>query len=151
MTPKNITELAELIESLAKFEHDGGAGGYEASADAMWKAAAATFHYVAREVGATGYQASWAALKFHAEVMHIDGPFMIMRAEDALFPQYDLPGRVDKFLAENQRWLAEQAKEKLEKWQASPTTDWTDEDGIEHSTPSAAPAVVEHWRRLVKS
>jgi hypothetical protein len=111
--PENSAQLADLIESLTVFDHDGSGGGYEKSAEAMWRAALAAFDYTARRVGATGFQASWSALKFYAEAMNVDGPFMVVKLEDALYPQYDLEGRVRDFIREQRPWLAEQAAQKL--------------------------------------
>ena len=145
--PRTLTELSDYIQSLVAFEEDGGSG-YEKSADAMWKAAAAAFNLVAREVGATGFQASWAALKFYGEVMHVECPFMIVRLEDALFPQYDIPGRVRGWMDESGEWVREKAAEKLAAYEADPVHDWTDDEGVEHHTPTASPHVVEHWRAL---
>ena len=134
--PHDPDELVELIHSLTEFDHDGGEDGYEASADAMWKAALAAFEYAARRVGATGFQASWAALRFYGEAMHIDGPFGVYRLEDALYPQYDLHGRLTEFIEENRGWLREQARDKL-----------NDAEMASY----AAPRVVAHWRKLVAS
>lgn len=128
--PRTLTELSDYIQSLVAFE-EGGASGYEASADAMWKAAAAAFNLVAREVGATGFQASWSALKFYGEVMHIECPFSVFRIEDALYPQYDLPGRLASLLEEHRGWLRDEARKKLA-------------GDLEH----VAEAVERHWRKL---
>jgi hypothetical protein len=131
--PENVAQLADLIESLTVFDYAEGGEGYEKSADAMWQAALAAFEYVARRVGATGFQASWSALRFYGEAMNVDGPFMVLKVEDALYPQYDLPGRVRTFLAEQKPWLAEQATKKLHESEGS---------------PYVADAVREHWLRL---
>lgn len=146
--PRTLTELSDYIQSLVGEEGEGWRG-YEASADAMWKAALAAFNLVSREVGATGFQASWAALKFYGEAMHVDCPFMVVRVEDALFPQYDIPGKVQGFIDESETWLREQAAEKLAAFEADPVHHWTDDDGVEHDTPTAHPRVVEHWRRIL--
>lgn len=129
---ESAEDLAAHIDVLAHFEHDGGESGYSASADALWKAAAAAFEYVARECGVTGFQASWAALRFYAEVMHVDGPFAIFKAADALYPQYDLPGRLQGYLGSEWReWLREQARKRLEE----------DNDFV-------AERVISHWHWL---
>lgn len=114
----------------------------------MWKAAVAAFNYAASRVGASGFQASWAALRFYGEVMHIDGPYTIIQLHDALYPQYDLPGRVQGFIAEQAPWLAEQATAKLADYDARPTVTYTDDDGNEVTRPSVHPDVVAHWRKL---
>lgn len=134
--PENSAQLADLIESITVFDHDGGEDGYQQSADAMWKAALAAFEYVARRVGATGFQASWSALRFYGEAMSIDGPFMVVQAHDALYPQYDLQDRLSQWLVELRPWLAEQAAAKLERHEAT--------GGI------AVDSVVDHWRKLAE-
>jgi len=138
------TQLANRIYDLVATSND-----YESSADAMWKAALEAFNYVAREVGATGFQASWAALRFYGEAEGIKCPYMVIRAEDALYPQYDLNARVPDFLAKNVDWLREQAAEKLAAYEAEPTHTYTDDDGNEQTHDSAHPNVVAHWRSLV--
>lgn len=138
--PENAAQLADLIESLTVFDHDGGAGGYEQSADAMWKAALASFDYVARRVGATGFQASWSALRFYGEAMNVQGPFIVLKVEDALYPQYDLPKRLDDYLAEQVPWLAEQASAKLAELEAAPERE-----------RFVSPRVLEHWRKLAST
>lgn len=149
--PENPAQLADLIESLTVFDYVDGGEGYEKSADAMWKAAVAAFDYTARKVGASGFQASWAALRFYGEVMHVDGPFMVLQLHDALFPQYDLPGRVAGFLEEQRPWLAEQAAAKLAEYEANPTYTYTDDAGAEQTSERVHPKVVAHWRQLVAS
>lgn len=147
--PETSAQLADLIESLTVFDHDGGEDGYQQSADAMWKAALAAFNYTARKLGCTGFQASWSALRFYGEAMHIDGPFMILEAHDALFPQYDFRSKVDRFLADSRHWLTEQARSQLDEYAAEPTRTYTDDDGNERTYETAHPDVVAHWRALV--
>lgn len=136
-TPESLDHLYAEIATLTTFDHDGGAGGYEASADAMWKAAAMTFNYVASKVGATGFQASWAALRFYGEVMGIDSPFTVVRIEDALYPQYDVIGRVQGYLDDQRDWLREQAVKKI--------AEHAEDDSLVH------PNVMAHWRKLAAS
>jgi hypothetical protein len=139
--PENSAELADLIESLTVFDHDGSESGYEQSADAMWKAALAAFEYVARRVGATGFQASWSALRFYGEAMHVDGPYMVVQLNDALYPQYDVTARVPKFIEENRGWLREQAQAKLAEY-----------DGrTECERTFVHPDVAAHWRKLAEA
>jgi len=124
--------------------------GYNLSADALWKAALLAFNYAAREVGASGFQAEWAALRFYSEALHIDGPFGIVRAENALYPQYDEVAKIRGWIdVEWREWIAEQASTKLAEYDANPTTTWTDDDGVEQTTYRVAPRVVAHWRALI--
>lgn len=134
--PNHPHELADLIESLTVVDHDGE-DGYQQSADALWKAAAAAFNYAADKVGATGFQASWAALRFHREVMHVDGPFAIFMLHDALYPQYDLPDQLRRFIEDNRGWLRYEASRKLAEYEAG-------------EARFAHPDVVAHWRKLAE-
>jgi hypothetical protein len=125
------------LAALVNFEHDGGEGGYEASADAMWKAALMAFNYVASQVGASGFQASWAALKFYGEAMGIKGPFGVYKLEDALYPQYDLVGRLSTFIDDQREWLRDEAKKRLDEHPDGPTF--------------VADRVWAHWQKLAAS
>lgn len=144
--PTTPAELADVINSFVALADD-----YDSVADAMWRAALAAFDYAARGVGATGFQASWAALRFYREAERIDGPFLVVRLHDALFPQQDLPGRLAGFIEENRDWLREQATKKLAKYETQPSSTYTDANGNEVTTPTAAAFVVEHWRKLAAS
>ena len=132
---EKLAALVADLKAAVTFSYDSGTDGYQQSADAMRKAAVAAFNWAASVVGPTGFQASWAALRAYAEMMHIDCPFMVIRIEDALYPRYNLPGRLAEFIEENRGWLAEQAKAKL----------------AENREFSAHPRVVEHWRKLASA
>lgn len=152
----DVERFDALVDELRGIVLEGtsaapGMDGYSASADALWKAAAAAFNAVASIVGATGFQASWAALRFYGDVMHIESPFMVLKLEDAVFPQYDLPAKVTAWLDEHRSWLAEEAKKHLDEYEANPVLSYTDDDGVEHAMPSAHPGVVAHWRNLVSA
>jgi hypothetical protein len=106
--PYTIEQLIEYITSLVDRQHDYGTCVY-----ALSLAAVATFNYVSHQLGVTGFQASCADLDFLRRTRHIKGPFIVLRGEDALFPQYNLSEKLEKVLADWQPWLAEQAREKL--------------------------------------
>jgi len=118
-------ELAAYITSLLEQQHDYGTCVY-----ALSMAATATFNYTARKLGVTGFQASCADFDLIRRTRQIDGPFMLIKGQDALFPQYDLQERLRDALEEWKPWLKEQAAKKLE------------------DTTRAAPRVVEHWQKL---
>jgi hypothetical protein len=127
-TPKTIEDLVVEIEALVAFGHND----YNEAADALWKAALLAFNYAAHQVGATGFQAGFAALKFYGEALHIDGPFGIVKAENALYPQYDEVAKVRDWVETGWRpWLIEQATAKA----AGDNT-------------FASPRVLAHWRAL---
>src|SRR6202789_1203352 len=125
--PKTEKQLNQYIASLVKRNHDYGTCVY-----AMSMAATATFNYVAGQLGVTGFQSSCADMDILRRTRHLKGPFMIVNGEDALYPQYDFVGRVEKAMEEWKPWLKEEAQKKL------------DEKGQAH------PDVVAHWKRLAE-
>lgn len=109
--------------------------GYEQSADALWKAALAAFNLVARRAGVTGFQAGWATMMFFREANLIKGPFGFVKAEDALYPQYNLPEKVRTWLEEDWAdWIREEAQKHLEDDRDLPVNE----------------AVLAHWHKLAE-
>jgi hypothetical protein len=153
-TPESLdhlyAEIVDLIAAVGDTERQMGieADGYGKCVEAMWRAGFLATEYVASQLGVTGFQHSIAMLRLYGKAMHIDGPFMMVKVQDALYPQYDLPGRLAEFLDEQRGWLAEQARAKLAEYEAAPTHTWTDGEGVERTTPTAASRVVQHWRDL---
>jgi hypothetical protein len=126
--PKTLKQLNEYIESLAKRNHEYGTCVYSVS-----MASVATFNYMAGVLGITGFQSGCADFDILRRTRHIKGPFMLIKGEDALYPQYDIPARVEKALEEWKPWLKEEAVKKLA------------ESG------SAHPNVVAHWENLASA
>jgi hypothetical protein len=150
MTDATFDALTAELKAAVTFDDDiTPDDGYNKAGDALWKAALAAFNWAAHEVGATGFQAGWAALRFYGEANHIDGPFGVLKAQDALFPQYNLPNKAAGWLHEWGPWLAEQARAKLAEYEAKPRYRFTDDDGDVHEGDTAHPDVVAHWRSLV--
>lgn len=125
--PKTSKQLQDYIDSLLSRTHDYGTCVY-----AMSMAAEAAFNYVSGQLGVTGFQASCADMDFLRRTRGIKGPWMILKGEDALYPQYDLHEKVEKMLEEAKSWLKEQALERLQ------------------NTTFAHPNVLEHWKKLSK-
>jgi hypothetical protein len=125
--PYTLAQLDEYINSLVEREHDYGTCVY-----AMSMAAMAAFYYVSRKLGVTGFQASCADLDILRRSRHLDGPFIILKGEDMLYPQYDLPEKLREAMGEWQGWIAEEAKKKL----------------AEHPDGNVHPNVLAHWKRL---
>ena len=123
--PKTIEQVAEYINSLIDRQHDYGTCVY-----AMSLAATAAYNYVSHKLGVTGFQASCADLDFVRRSRQIKGPFMLIKGEDALYPQYDLHGKLSEALAEWEPWLREQAVKNLAE------------------SPEAHPNVLAHWKKL---
>ncbi len=108
------------------------ADGYNKSAEVMWKIAVAAFNYAAKEVGASGFQAGWAVLKFVEVVDGIRGPFGIMKAEDFIYPQYGTPEeKAAEWHNEWIPWLAEEAAKNMQE------------------VKDVHPVVRDHWKKLV--
>lgn len=123
--PKTPEQLSQYIASLVSKEHDYGTCVY-----AMSMAAVAALNYVAGHLGVTGFQASCADMDIIRRTRHIDGPFMLINGADALYPQYDLPGRLAEAMDKWKPWLKEQAQKNLD------------------SNTSAHPNVIDHWKKL---
>lgn len=126
-TPSNPNDLREYIDGLVKQDHDYGTCVY-----AMSMAAVAAFNFVASKLGVTGFQASCADMDILRRTRSMEGPFILLKGEDALFPQYDLPGRLTEAMDKWKPWLKEQADKKLA--------------GV--SEFSVHPDVEAHWRKL---
>lgn len=127
--PKTAQELSDYIAKLVDRPHDYGTCVY-----AMSMAAVAAYHYVAHELGTTGFQASCADLDIVRRTRHIKGPFMLIDLEQALYPQYNLREKLDEFLAEQRAWLADEARKRL-----------AENDRLVH------PDVRRHWESLVEA
>jgi hypothetical protein len=123
--PKDLTALVDLLSILENRDHDYGTCVY-----AMSIAATAAFNYMAGKMGCTGFQASCADLDVIRRTRSIDGPFILLKGEDMLFPQYDLHQKLDEAMTEWLPWAAEQAALKL------------------RESGRAAERVVAHWEKL---
>jgi hypothetical protein len=124
--PRTREELNAVITAVVDREHDYGTCVY-----AMSIAAEATFNYVAMLLGTTGFQASCADLDIIRRTRSLKGPFTLVDGHDLLYPQYDIPVRLQETLAKWRPWASQEAKKLL----AERTTD-------------AHPDVLEHWARL---
>lgn len=107
---KTEEELLTFLRSLDELNHDYGTAAY-----AMSLAGTAAFNYIASKFGTTGFQASLAVLDMIGRIKCINGPFIILKADDAMYPQYDLHAQLDEFLAEARPWMKEKAKSNLNK------------------------------------
>ena len=125
-SPDTMQELAEYITSLVGMEHDYGTCVY-----AMSLAATAAFNHVAHKLGVTGFQASCANLDIVRRTRSIKGPFILLKGEDMLYPQYNLPGRLTKAMEGWQEWVAKEAVKLLDSDQGH-----------------ACDSVREHWKKL---
>ena len=124
-TPDSVEELAQYVESLVDRNHCYGTCVY-----AMSLAATAAFNFVVRRLGATGFQASCADLDILRRTRRLDGPFILIKAENDLYPQYDNVADLRAAREKWRPWVIEQAKKKLAE------------------SSDAHPDVLAHWRRL---
>ena len=150
--PKTEEELLAYIRETLSFdtpgevpsdpremaEDPGWSKAYADSADAMWKCALAAFNYAADQVGATGWQASFAELAFLQHSRGLKGPFAIIDANDMLYPQYDIRRKVEEYLEKWRPWAAEQAREKLAEYEGA------------EDLSGPAPRVRERWEELAR-
>lgn len=147
-----IDELVRYVEAHARrTSHD-----YGTCVNAMAMSALAALEYVSHVIGVTGLQHSCADIDFVRRTdgrfefqeacmdtmrrsRRIEGPFMLVRASDALYPQCDPSTKLADALKEWRPWLAKKALEML--------LERVGEDG----TPSMVhPNVEQHWRQLVQ-
>lgn len=131
--PKTVAELTAFIQDTLAADHD-----YETSAQALHDITVAAFNVAARALGSSGFQASWAALRFLGTVNSIDGPYAVVKAEDMVYPQYPtLADRAAQLEREWTPWAADQAREKLAELQQR------EADGL-----PTHPKVIAHWEQL---
>jgi hypothetical protein len=123
--PETMEDLTAFIKTLVDRPHDYGTCVY-----AMSLAATATYHHVAKVLGVTGFQASCADMDILRRTRHLEGPFILLNAEDMLYPQYDLHERLEEFIQQSRPWAAEEARKKL------------------IDSPSAAERVRERWEEM---
>lgn len=131
-----VAELMEYVTDLRDKQHDYGTVVY-----AMSMSAVATFNYMARFLGVTGFQASCADLDILRRTRHMEAPFMIVNLDKALYPQYNLLEDVAKFISNNGDWIYEAACKKLK-----------EENEQKEKCPDYFPAsenVVSHWKQIV--
>lgn len=128
-TPKTIEELTAYVQKQVSGPHDYGTCVY-----AMSLSATAAFNFAAGQLGVTGFQASCADLDVLRRTRSIDGPFIILKAYDALYPQMDLREKLEEALREWEPWLQEEAKKFTR----------------DSRNRSAHPNVRKHWEALAK-
>jgi hypothetical protein len=113
--PESEADLMAYIREMEQWP-DGAkeAGeGYGRCVYAMSNAAVATFNYIAKKLGVTGFQASMAEMQFLKETRHMEHGFILLDAENLMYPQYDLPQRVQEWIEKTRPQLKKAAQEKL--------------------------------------
>lgn len=109
--PETPKELIAYIRALVDRPHDYGTAVY-----AMSMASVAAFYYASKMVGASGFQAGCADMDIIRRTRSMRGPFILIDGANALYPQYDLQGKLADFLTEIQPWLATNAVKELERF-----------------------------------
>lgn len=138
--PTSVEELAAEITALIKAVGDPDAklgnesDGYGKCVEAMWRAGYLAHEFAAHQLGVSGFQHSMSSLHLLGALRRIEGPYMIVDASIALYPQNDLAQRVTEFLesGDTRRWLADKAAARLAE-----------------DADFAGPAVKSHWWALV--
>lgn len=130
-SPDSIYELTEFIVSLRDMQHNYGTCVY-----AMSLASVATFNYMVRKLGVTGFQASCADMDILKRTRGLKGGFIFLKTEDMLYPQYDLPAKLAEWMSrvETHLWLRDEAKKLIEE--------------MEKTNRPVHPDVIAHWRKL---
>lgn len=109
--PKTILGLVRFIWKMLRQNDDYGKCVY-----AMSLSAVATFNYLSRKCGATGFQASCADMDILRRTRGYKAGFRIINYADLLYPQYideeHFP-RPDKMLQDNIATLAPMARDLL--------------------------------------
>lgn len=113
-TPDTVEALAKYISDLVQGPHD-----YSTCVYAVSLAATATFNFVASKLGVTGFQASRAGLDILRRTRRLEGPSILLKVEDLLYPQYDLVRRLREAVDSWSGWAAQQAAKKLEENKAT--------------------------------
>lgn len=124
-TLKTVGELRDYIAHLLDRPHDYGTCVY-----AMSLAATAAFNHVATVLGVTGFQASCADLDILKRTRGLKHGFLILDADNLLYPQYDIPGKVADWVEKTRPTLADEARRLLK------------------DSATASPDVIERWREL---
>lgn len=125
--PKTMDELTGFITALTERDHNYGTCVY-----AMSFSAVAAMYYAAHLLGVTGFQAGCAELDFLQRTRNLEGPFMIVNVANMIYPQYNIVGDLQEYIAESMPRIRDMAREKIA------------------TTPSdnVHPDVWAHWQKL---
>lgn len=127
--PNTREELIGLIDSIVSSPMD-----YNDAPEAIAVAMAAVTNFFGSTLGGgcTGFQVSFATLRGFGRIRDLQCPFAVIKAEDMLFPQYDIKNDVDELIEEWRPWAKAEAAKKLT------------EDDKEYVHPE----VWKHWEEL---
>jgi hypothetical protein len=135
--PKTEDELLDRIRQNTINPWEGISVGGEGAGDAYGRTMEQlsqitldAFHYGCSVLHVSGLQASWAELNFVAKARQMEHGFLLLDADNLLYPQYDLLAQVREWIAETRPHLAKVAREKLAE------------------SPTAHPEVLARWREI---
>lgn len=146
--PKTEEELTErvrailakqTIKSMAEYDkatETERREGYNYTVRALVDVALEAFNYASEVLGPSDFQAQIAALELYGKILRINGPYAVVRAEDMVYPQYDIPAKVRGWMDGWRGWAAGEAAKKLAE---AETKDWP-----------VSPDVIRHWKRLAQ-
>lgn len=126
-TPDTVEQLSAYVTELAEQEHDYGTCVY-----AMSMAATASFNYMARKLGVTGFQAGCADMDVLRRTRRLEGPFALVDGANMLYPQHDLVATLRENLESWEEWAAGEARKLI----------------AEDTEGQAHPNVRKHWENL---
>ena len=106
--PNTRKELDAVLDVLESRGHDYGTCVYAVSI-----AAYSAECYMHSKLGTTGFQAGCVDFDVLRRSRGIKGPFILLKLEDHLYPQYDLHAKLDEMIDTNIEWLQQEAKRKL--------------------------------------
>jgi hypothetical protein len=124
--PNSMEEVEDLVNALIEREHEYGTCVYAASI-----AGTAMMNYVASRLGMSGFQFSCADMDVIRRTRHMER-FMIVDLKNHLYPQYDLPARVQEAIDDGKDYYREEARKLL---------DEADDDYLNED-------VKAHWEKL---
>lgn len=141
--PSGLDALPDVLRGLIASVQDPGvaygqnADPYGKCVEVMWRAGYIAHELLAKELGVTGFQHSMSTLMLLGALRRMEGPFRIVDAENALYPQYDLVAQTEEWLSsdEMRSWLADEAEKKLA-------------ERAGRGAPTAE-RVLDHWRGLI--
>jgi hypothetical protein len=134
---ETLDSLISYIVDLVSRKHDYGTSVY-----VMSMAAVAAKHYAAHILGVSGFQASCADLDFIRRTRRMECPFSIIKADDELWPQYDIAKQVAETRQKWEDWVTEEARKKIEK------ADKGSEGDYPAGPCKVHPDVRKHWEKL---
>ena len=85
---------------------------YSRGAWLMRDVAVLAFNYASNIAGASGFQASIAALEAYGSILGIEN-FGVFQMDDMLYPQYDLRAKLEDWIKEATPRIQEEARKKL--------------------------------------